>query len=189
MMKNSYYLWIIALVVVNTGWYAVSQQGAVQEINRPGADFSETREGELSTLIGSEVDFEIEHCFESINGGVYNASITVESESETLYSWEGTTDEGCITYSSTSDEGEFIVITLVEEGVETTATLTTWPMKSAFILGLILFSSCTVAVAFGETFVRALVKKKMDQEPTNDPAMADTFPESNGIWQDPVRPN
>tara|TARA_B000000441_G_C21562734_1_gene243923 strand:- start:42 stop:608 length:567 start_codon:yes stop_codon:yes gene_type:complete len=188
-MKNSYYLWIIALIVVNTGWYAVSQQGAVQEINRPGADFSESREGELSTLIGSEVDFEIEHCFESINGGVYNATITVESESETLYSWEGTTDEGCITYSSTSGEGEIIVVTIIEEGVETTTTLTTWPMKSAFIIGLILFSLCTVAVAFGETFVRALVKKKMDQEPTSNSVKTDTFPESNGIWQDPVRPN
>ena len=55
-MKSSYYLWIIALVVVNTGWYTVSQQGATQEINRPGADFSESREGELSTRIGSEVD-------------------------------------------------------------------------------------------------------------------------------------
>ena len=44
--------------------------------------------------------------FESINGGVHNASITVESESEVLYSWEETTDEGCVTYSSTADRGE-----------------------------------------------------------------------------------
>ena len=188
-MKNSYWLWIIALIVVNAGWYVVSQQGAAQEINRPGADFSDSRDAELSSLVGSEVEYEIEHCFDSTNGGVYNASITVESESETLYSWEGTTDEGCITYSSTSSEGEIIVVTIIEEGVETTTTLTTWPLKSAFIIGLILFSLCTVAVAFGETFVRALVKKKMDQEPTNNSVKTDTFPESNGIWQDPVRPN
>ena len=188
-MKNSYWLWIIALIVVNTGWYAVSQQGAVQEINRPGADFSESREGKLSTLIGSEVDYEIEHCFESINGGVHNASITIESDSEVLYSWEGDTDEGCITYSSIAGEGEFVVITVVDEGVDTTTTMTTWPMKNAFVMGLILFSLCTVAVAFGETFVRALVKKKMDQEPTNNSVKTDTLPESNGIWQDPVRPN
>jgi len=188
-MKNSYWLWIIALIVVNTGWYAVSQQGAVQEINRPGADFSESREGKLSTLIGSEVDYEIEHCFESINGGVHNASITIKSDSEVLYSWEGDTDEGCITYSSIAGEGEFVVITVVDEGVDTTTTMTTWPMKNAFVMGLILFSLCTVAVAFGETFVRALVKKKMDQEPTNNSVKTDTLPESNGIWQDPVRPN
>ena len=188
-MKNSYWLWIIALIVVNTGWYTVSQQGAVQEINRPGADFSETRKGELSTLFGSDVDYEIEHCFESINGGVYNASIIVETKSEVLYSWEGDTDEGCITYSSTAGEGEFVVITMIEEGVETTTTLTTWPMKSAFVLGLIIFSLCTVAVAFGESFVRAFVKKKIDQNHSIPKPKIDSFIESNGIWQDPVRPN
>ena len=188
-MKNSYWLWIIALIVVNTGWYAVSQQGAVQEINRPGADFSESREGKLSTIIGSEVDYEIEHCFESINGGVHNASITIESDSEVLYSWEGDTDEGCITYSSTAGEGEFVVITIVDEGVDTTTTMTTWPMKNAFVMGLILFSLCTVAVAFGETFVRALVKKKMEQTHSVNTPQIESFSQSNGIWQDPVRPN
>ena len=188
-MKNSYWLWIIALIVVNTGWYTVSQQGAVQEINRPGADFSESREGELSTLIGSDVDYEIEHCFESINGGLHNASITVESNSEALYTWEGDTDDGCITYSSTAGEGEFVVITIVDEGVETTTTLKTWPMKSAFVTGLILFSLCTVAVAFGETFVRALVKKKIDQNHSTATPQIESFSQSNGIWQDPVRPN
>jgi len=188
-MKNSYWLWIIALIVVNTGWYAVSQQGAVQEINRPGADFSESREGKLSTIIGSEVDYEIEHCFESINGGVHNASITIESDSEVLYSWEGDTDKGCITYSSTAGEGEFVVITIVDEGVDTTTTMTTWPMKNAFVMGLILFSLCTVAVAFGETFVRALVKKKMEQTHSANTPQIESFSQSNGIWQDPVRPN
>ena len=188
-MKNSYLLWRIALIVVNTGWYTVSQQGATQEINRPGADFSESREGELSTLIGSEVDYEIEHCFESINGGVHNASITVESESEVLYSWEGDTDEGCVTYSSTAGEGEIVVTTVVDEGVETTTTLTTWPMKGAFVTGLIVFSLCTVAVAFGETFARAFVKKKIEQNHSTAPPQIESFSQSNGIWQDPVRPN
>ena len=188
-MKNSYWLWIIALIVVNTGWYTVSQQSATQEINRPGADFSGSRDGTLENLIGSEVDFEIEHCFESINGGVYNASIIVESKSETLYSWSGTTDEGCVTYSSTADRGKFVVITIVDEGVETTTTITTWPMKSAFVMGLILFSLCTVALAFGETFVRVLVKKKINQNHSIVEPQIESFTESNGIWQDPVRPN
>ena len=39
-MKNNYWLWLVALILVNTGWYFVSQQSATQEINRPGADFS-----------------------------------------------------------------------------------------------------------------------------------------------------
>ena len=188
-MKNSYWLWIIALIVVNTGWYTVSQQGATQEINRPGADFSESREGELSTLIGSEVDYEIEHCFESINGGVHNASITVQSDSEVLYTWEGDTDDGCITYYSVAGEGKFVVTTIVDEGVETTTTLTTWPMKNAFLMGLILFSLCTVAVAFGETFVRTLVKKKIDQNHSTATPQIGSISQPSGIWQDPIRPN
>ena len=52
----------------------------------------------------------------------------------------GRTDEGCITYSSTAGEGEIVVTTVVDEGVETTTTLTTWPMKGAFVTGLIVFS-------------------------------------------------
>ena len=69
-MKKSYWLWVIALLVVNTGWYFVSEQSATQEINRPGADFEENREAELSSIVGSEIEYEIEHCFESLNGRV-----------------------------------------------------------------------------------------------------------------------
>ena len=60
-MKNNYLLWLIALLVVNTGWYFVSQQSATQEINRPGADFEEIREADLSSIVGTEIDYEIEH--------------------------------------------------------------------------------------------------------------------------------
>ena len=156
-MKNSYWLWIIALIVVNAGWYVVSQQGAAQEINRPGADVSDSRDAELSSLVGSEVEYEIEHCFDSTNGGVYNASITVNQGSKTLYSWNGTTDEGCVTYSSKAEEGEIVVITYIEEGVEATTTLTTWPLKNAFTIGLVIFSIGTVVVAFGDTCVRTII--------------------------------
>ena len=188
-MKNSYWLWIIALIVVNAGWYVVSQQGAAQEINRPGADFSDSRDAELSSLVGSEVEYEIEHCFDSTNGGVYNASITVNQGSKTLYSWNGTTDEGCVTYSSTAEEGEIVVITYIEEGVEATTTLTTWPLKNAFTIGLVIFSIGTVVVAFGETFVRTIIKKKIDQEPLESTVQTSSFTEPSGIWQDPLRPN
>ena len=60
-MKNNYWLWLVALILVNTGWYVVSQQSATQEINRPGADFSQSRDAELSSIIGNEIDYEIEN--------------------------------------------------------------------------------------------------------------------------------
>ena len=190
-MKNNYWLWLVALILVNTGWYVVSQQSATQEINRPGADFSQSRDAELSSIIGDEIDYEIEHCFDSINGRVYNVSINIQQGSKTLYSWEGDTDDGCITYSSSAEEGDITVNTQIEEGVEVTTKLTTWPMKGSFILGLIVFSLGTVAVAFGETFVRHFIKKKMDEaissielKETRDTATA-----TDGIWQDPIRPN
>ena len=85
-MKNNYWLWAVALLLVNTGWYFVSQQNASQEINRPGAEFSESRDAELSVVYGSELDYEIVHCFESINGVVYNVSINIQQGSKTLYS-------------------------------------------------------------------------------------------------------
>ena len=189
-MKNNYWLWLVALILVNTGWYFVSQQSATQEINRPGADFSESREAELSAIMGDEIDYEIEHCFESINGKVYNVSINIQQGSETLYSWEGDTDDGCITFSSSAEEGDITVNTQIEEGVETTTKLTTWPMKSSFFFGLVFFTLGTIVVAFGETFARQLIKNRMKESETVESKETPKSMASNdGIWQDPIRPN
>jgi hypothetical protein len=57
-MKKNHTLWIIALIVVNSGWYIVTQQNASQEINRPGADFSEEREAEITAFVGDNSDYE-----------------------------------------------------------------------------------------------------------------------------------
>jgi len=187
-MKKNYILWAIALIIVNSGWYVVSQQSAVQEINRPGADFAPSRNAEITSFVGDTVDFEVEHCFESFNGGVYNVSIVVEQDSEILYSWEGDTDDGCITKSLSSDIGEIVILTEVEEGVDATINLYTWPLKSAMLLGMVIFSICTIIVAFGETVIRKMISKKLQTisleqdeiEVSNDP--------SNGIWQEPIRP-
>ena len=190
MKKKNLWLWLAALIVVNSGWYFVSQQSATQEINRPGADFSESREAKLSNLMGDEIDYEIEHCFKSINGGVYNVSISIEQNSKTLYNWSGTTDDECVTYSSSAEEGEIVVLTQIEEGVQATTTVTTWPLQDAFILGTILFTIGTVIVAFGETFVRVLIKKKME-ETSLDVTSQVQQPriETDSIWQEPLRPN
>lgn len=189
-MKNNYLLWLVALALVNTGWYFVSQQSALQEINRPGADFSESREGELSVMFGDELDYKIEHCFESINGGVYNVSINVQRGSQTLYTWEGDTNDGCITYTGSAQEGDIVVNTQIEEGVEATTTITTWPMKSAFLIGAVLFSVGTVIIAFGETFVRYLIKKRTSGDTTVLENQTSQYQSGGGgIWQDPLRPN
>ena len=187
-MKKSYWLWVIALLVVNTGWYFVSEQSATQEINRPGADFEENREAELSSIVGSEIEYEIEHCFESLNGRVLSVNLSIEQGSETIYSWSGTTDDGCVVHSATVDEGKITVVTSVEEGVETKTMVTTWPLKGAFIGGVVLFSIGTVAVAFGETFVRYVIKQRMDKSSTVAQEVIPSSTGASGIWQDPIRP-
>ena len=187
-MKNNYLLWLIALLVVNTGWYFVSQQSATQEINRPGADFEEIREADLSSIVGSEIDYEIEHCFESSNGRILSVNISIEQGADTLYSWSGTTEDGCVVYSSTADEGDITIVTQVEEGVKTKTMLKTWPLKSAFVGGALVFSIATVGLAFGETFVRFLIKRHMDKSTIS---VQETVPNNTaqlGIWQDPIRP-
>ena len=188
-MKNNYWLWIIALVVVNSGWYFVSQQSATQEINRPGADFAETRDADLSSIVGTEIDYEIEHCFESINGRVLNVSLEVEQGTDTIYSWSGTTDDGCIVYSSSANEGEIKVVTIIEDGVEAKTTIKTWPLKGALVVGIILFTISTIAVAFGETFVRIFIKQRMEK---TSPEVIETKASNtltSGIWQDPIKPD
>ena len=189
-MKKNRILWIIALIIVNSGWYAASQQSASQEINRPGADFSGAREAKIVALVGDSGDFEIEHCFTSVNGGVHNASIRVELDSKILYEWSGDTDDGCVTYSSDSDEGTLVVFTEMEDGAESKTTLVTWPLKNAFIPGMIIFSLGTLLVAYLETFVRAAIKKKIEKiDAMAIEATTEEVTPTNSIWQDPVRPN
>ncbi len=193
-MKKNHILWLIALLIVNSGWYFISQQSAGQEINRPGADFSGEREAKIGSIIGSSVDYELEHCFDSINGGVYEASIKVEFESVVIYSWNGTTDDGCITFSSTSEEGTLLITTELEEGGETTTTLYTWPLKSAIIPGVVIFSIGTLIVAYGETSVRALLRKRLEKIEADEKAIVGELipnePEvpTSLIWQEPKRP-
>ena len=189
-MKKNRVLWFIALIIVNSGWYAVSQQSASQEINRPGADFSGAREAKIVALVGDSSDFEIEHCFTSINGAVHNASIRVELDSKVLYEWSGDTDDGCVTYSSESDEGTIVIFTEMEDGAESKTTLSTWPLKNALIPGMIIFSLGTLLVAYLETLVRVVIKKKIEK--IDAMAIETTTEEvtpTNSIWQDPVRPN
>ena len=113
-MKKNYILWILALLVINTGWYNLSKQSVNQEINRPGAEFSEVREANIGGLIGDEADFEIEHCFDSLNGGEYNVSIQVKQNTITLYEWNGTTENDCVKFKSSSGKGEIKIITEIE---------------------------------------------------------------------------
>jgi hypothetical protein len=188
-MKKNHMLWIIALIIVNSGWYVVTQQSASQEINRPGADFSGERDAEITALVGSNSDYELVHCFESINGGIYTASIRIEMDSEILYSWSGDTSDDCVTFSSSSDEGTITIITEIEEGVESTTTFNTWPLESALIPGILVFSLGTLLLAYGETIVRSLIRKKLEkidnmaiEEATESAATSST------IWQEPVRP-
>ena len=141
---------------------------------------------------GGSVNYELEHCFASINGGVHEVSIKVESDSTVIYSWNGTTDDGCITYSAASDEGTLLIITELEDGAETTTTLYTWPLKSALLPGIVLFSIGTLVVAYGEITVRALITKKLEKiesEHKKTLQNADsTETSTSAIWQDPMRP-
>ena len=188
-MKNNLWVWVIALVIVNTGWYFVSQQGASQEINRPGADFSTSRNAAVSSFIGDTSELEVSHCFESTNGTKLNASVQIERDSKIIYKWEGTTDDGCIIEIIESEDGKLVIYTVVDEGVESTVTLVTWPLKSSFIPGVVLFSVLTIAVAYGEVFVKKAVKKKIEKATVveSETVSAEVHQDTSSIWQDPVK--
>ena len=94
-----------------------------------------------------------------------------------------------MTFSSSAEEGDIVVFTQIEEGTQATTSVTTWPIRDAFVIGVVLFSVATLIVAFGESFVRVLIKKKLDEislDATNQ--VQQDQPESNGIWQEPLRP-
>ena len=92
-------------------------------------------------------------------------------------------------FSSSASEGEITVVTDVEEGVETKTMITTWPLKGAFVIGIVFFSLGTIAVAFSETFVRYLIKQRMEKADAEQQKTTPNTPDLSGIWQDPIRPN
>jgi len=187
-VKGKIYLWVIALVIVNTGWFFVSQQSATQEINRPGADFSEKRDASISSIGSDSSEFEIYHCFESINGQELNASVKVQKGSVVLYSWEGTTNDDCITQSIESSDGDLVVITEVEEGAESTVSIVTWPMKSIFAVGVFVFTIGTVLVAYLEILVKNTIKNRLKKQPKSQTEdEQDLAIETTGIWQAPIK--
>ena len=192
-MKRNHVLWILALLVINTGWYNLSKQSVNQEINRPGADFAEVREAKIGGLMGDEADFEIEHCFDSLNGGEYNVSIQVKQNSLTLYDWNGTTENDCVKFKSSSGRGEIKIITEIEDGVTSTTNVKTWPLENLTYLGIVIFSVMTVTLAFAESFVRKYVikkiEKKVSEQDRENPQSRITHSPPTGIWQDPLRPN
>ena len=113
----------------------------------------------------------------------------MEMDSEVLYSWNGTTDDDCMTFSSSSEEGEVIIFTEIEEGVESTTTLYTWPLKNAVIPGIAIFSILTLLVAYGETIVRTIVVKKLEKiDALAVERTTETVETTSSIWQEPVRP-
>jgi hypothetical protein len=92
-------------------------------------------------------------------------------------------------HSSTTDEGEIVIITYAEDGVEVTTNLRTWPMKSALLPGIVIFSIATLVVAFAENVIRGVIKNRVkkpidssDVKPSESPVV------TSGIWQEPVRP-
>ena len=187
-MKTKVIIWTLALVIVNTGWFVISGQGAIQEINRPGADFAEEREANMVAVFSNEAEYEIEHCFTSNNGGTYNVSIKIESKSKVIYSWEGTTEDGCVSHSGDADVGEVTILTSIEDGVDAKASLETWPLKSTFIPGLFIFSILTVGVAYLEIFVRGHIIRKIEKiQEANVPEVTLNSMDDNGIWQEPIR--
>ena len=193
-MSRKLIVWIISLVIVNFGWVVISGQSVTQEINRPGADFSEERSAEFSSFQGDEVDVEVEHCFESINGVTYNVSLTIEQDGKEIYDWEGTTEDPCVIWASTESVGKVVFVTQIEEGVDVTTNLRLSPLSNSMVGGIAIFSLLTVLVAFGEAMFRGYIaerrKGKSNKPEESKSDSNQKFRESltEGIWQEPVRP-
>jgi len=110
-------------------------------------------------------------------------------DSEILYSWSGTTNADCMTFSSSSDEGTLTIITEIEEGVEATTTVYTWPLKNALIPGFLVFSIGTLLLAYGETIVRSLIRKRLEKiDALAVEEIIELEEKPSAIWQEPVRP-
>ncbi|RZD40038.1 MAG: hypothetical protein CXT71_02390 [Methanobacteriota archaeon] len=189
-LKKNQLMWVIALLIVNTGWIFLSGKMVPQEINRPGADFAENRAAELDPFFSDEIDYKIEYCFKSSNGVLLNYSLVIKQGSTVLFEDQGTTDDGCKTFSSTGKSGDLDFQTTVDSGIDSEVTLYTKPLGNVMWEGIFLFSIGTLVVAYLETGLRHKIKEKVDNRPQPKSSIPQELEpvQNEGIWQTPLRP-
>ena len=92
-----------------------------------------------------------------------SVNLSIEQGSETIYSWSGTTEDGCVVHSATAEEGKITVVTMVEEGVRNKNISHDLATKRCIFWRSYFVFNWNSSLAFGETFVRYIIAQRIEK--------------------------
>ena len=170
-------LWPVALILLNSIWFGISDNTAPYEIN----DYDHPIEERIITLAGvfgqdktMPAVFDVQFQSLSADEGAVEWKIFDEDDS-LIAQWSGDLSDENIGWEGELAPGNYRFQTTVDEGIVKEQTLVIQPFGSYVFEGHIALSSLLILVAFAETFVRKkggeyLEKKNAQASPAKEKA-------------------
>ena len=196
-------MWVVALLIINIIWANVASNKASQQLNERGFEFQEDREVSLQAVFGSDSKLPVTISSEFVHGDdpTRQANVSwrlIDSSGNVVLNWAGSTNEAA-SIDAELPPGEYTLNTTIEENIIAIQYLNVAPFAPIATVGHVLLSSLLVALAFGESTVRALIAKRMEQSGVKENKPKEFrkarigMPEVEGVheaddspWRDPI---
>jgi hypothetical protein len=196
-------LWIVALLVINIIWANVSSNEASQQLNDRGFEFQEDRKVSLQAVFGSDAELPITITSEFVHQDDPSRQANVswrliDSSGNVVLNWAGSTNE-VAALDADLPPGDYTLNTTMGENIIAIQHLDVAPFAPISTLGHVLLSLLLVALAFGESTVRAFVAKRIEQTGVKEnkpkefrksrigmPEMESSDDVDDSPWRDPI---
>ena len=160
-------LWVVALLIINIIWANVASDEASQQLNERGFEFQEERDVSLQAVFGSDSELPITITSEFVHGDDPSRQANVswkllDSSGNVVLDWAGSTNE-VASIDAELPPGEYILNTTIEDNIIAIQYLDVAPFAPISTMGHVILSSLLVVLAFGESTVRAVIAKRMEQ--------------------------
>lgn len=176
--KLNLVLWPIALLLLNSLWFGISDNAAPHEIN----DFDHAIEDRTITLAGvfgqdkpMPSVFEVEFRSLTVEDGKVGWKIFDEHD-VLVAEWSGDLNDQNAGWVGELAPGTYLFQTTVDQGIISEQTLFIQPFASYGVEGHIILSVLLITVAFGETFARKKGSEYMAKKNTGTPQSPDKAP-------------
>ena len=181
----------------------IASNEASQQLNDRGFEFQEDREVSLQAVFGSDSKLPVTITSEFVHGDdpTRQADVSwrlIDSSGNVVLNWAGSTNEAA-SIDAELPPGEYTLNTTVEENIIAIQYLDVAPFAPIAMLGHVLLSLLLVGLAFGETIVRTLIAKRVEQssgkenKPREFRKARIGMPEVEGVgeaddspWRDPI---
>lgn len=196
-------MWVVALLIINIIWANVASNEASQQLNDRGFEFQEDRDVSLQAVFGSDSELPVTITSEFVHRDdpSLQANVSwrlIDASGNVVLNWVGSTND-VASIDAELPPGEYTLNTTVEENIIAIQYLNVAPFAPIASMGHILLSSLLVVLAFGESTVRALVAKRLEQSDAKENKPKEFrkarigMPEVEGVneaddspWRDPI---